>query len=130
MIRLFNAYFPRRTLLLALTESTLIFFVLLPRRSSVSGTDTQLALATQHGYWKIGLVGVICLFCICTTICTILSFSQTRARFPSRLIQGRALAGLIMAVVYYAFPSGDLPRLCDPGITLVGPRLLATAKSS
>ncbi|HWG58377.1 MAG TPA: sugar transferase [Candidatus Acidoferrales bacterium] len=125
MVRIFNAYFPRRTLLLAITEGTLIFAVLLLAAFIRLGTDTQLALTTQHGYLKIALVGFICLFCIYySDLYDPLVLSNSR-EVPSRLIQGLGTACLIMAVLYYAFPAGELCRgFVITGITLVGLSLI------
>lgn len=125
MIRIFNAYFPRRTLLLAISEGTLIFAVLLMAAFIRLGTDTQVALATQHGYLKIGLVGLICLFCIYySDLYDPMVLSNSR-EVPSRLIQGLGMACLIMAVLYYAFPDGELCRgFVITGITLVGLSLI------
>lgn len=125
MVRLFNAYFPRRTLVLAVTESMLIFLVLLAAAFIRLGTNVQLALTAQHGYLKIGLVGLICLFCIYYSDLYDPMVLANSREVPSRLIQGLGMTCLIMAVLYYAFPSGELCRgFVITGITLVGLSLI------
>src|SRR5664280_2866753 len=61
MIRLFNAYFPTRTLLLTVTEAALVTlgFVLAVEFWAGTASDASIYLLYENGLGRIGLVGVL-----------------------------------------------------------------------
>ena len=61
MIRLFNTYFPTRTLLLTLTEAILVTsgFVLAVLLSSGTAVDAKIYLLYENGAGRIGLVVLV-----------------------------------------------------------------------
>src|SRR5438105_15379675 len=60
MVRVFNAYFPVRTLWLAAAELVLVFLALLAAMFMRFGNDTELVLWYQSGFLKIGVVCLVC----------------------------------------------------------------------
>jgi sugar transferase (PEP-CTERM system associated) len=126
MIRLFNAYFPRRTLFLVVTESLLICVALMAAAFIRLGSDTRLILGVQHGYLKVSVVAIVCFFCMYYNDLYDPVIVSSPREVPARLIQGLGTACLIMAVLYYAFPASELCRgFVVTAISLVGLSLIA-----
>src|SRR5438105_2418967 len=121
MIRLFNTYFPIRTLLLGLSEILLVscaFIVATILRFGMQ--DASLSLNYEHGFVKIAIVtGIL-------TVCMYYfdlydSFVLSNWReVVTRLVQVIGTSSVILAVVYYAYPSLRLAR----GIFLIGTALV------
>ena len=126
MVRLFNVYFPKRTVLLLASEGALIWVALLAAAFLCLGADFALAFRDERVYAKLAFVGMTCLLCIYLADAYDPAIVSNRRVVPSRMIQGLGVACLIVALVYYAFPSWEVGRgFAILGISLIGILLLA-----
>jgi sugar transferase (PEP-CTERM system associated) len=117
MIRLFNAYFPVRTVCLGATEALLAALAFLLATVATMGTlDASIALAYEQGLVKIAIVvGVFSLCMYYFDLYDALILSNQREAFI-RLVQVFGTVCLLFAAFYYLFPSLRL----DLGIFLIG----------
>jgi sugar transferase (PEP-CTERM system associated) len=126
MVRLFNVYFPKRTLLLLISEGGLIFMALVASVFVCLGANAEMAFRDQHGFLKIALVGTICIFCVYYSDLYDPTIVSNRREVPARLIHGLGIACLIVAALYYTFPSCQICRgFAIVGISLIGISLIA-----
>lgn len=121
MIRLFNAYFPIRTLLLAVSEAFLIALAMMTSIYARFGPDSSLVLLYESGLIKIGVVAGVCLVCMYYyDMYDSLVLSSMR-EVMTRLIQVLGTACLLMAVIYYVDPFIQLSvGVFLTGITFIG----------
>ncbi len=117
MIRVLNAYFPARTLLLGLSEALWVALAFIAATIARLGTDdARLMLSYERGFLKIGIVAAIFIICMYYfDLYDSLVFSNQREVF-SRLVEVFGTVCILLAVLYYAFPSLQLGR----GIFLIG----------
>src|ERR1700680_949666 len=64
VIRVFNVYFPARTLFLGVSEWIVVFLAFTLALIARAGRDADLVLADEHGIYKIALVAVVYLLCM------------------------------------------------------------------
>jgi sugar transferase (PEP-CTERM system associated) len=111
MIRLLNAYFPRRTLLLGISEGCLIALSFVAAAIVRLGTnDATVMLHYEQGFLKILMLSgafVICMYYFDLYDTSILS---NRREVLSRLIQVLGTMCILLAVVYYLYPPLELGR--------------------
>lgn len=125
MIKLFNAYFPKRTILLVVSESLLILIALLALASLGLGSRTEIALRYEYGYVKIAVVYAVCFISIYYNDLYDPRIISNRREVPLRIIQGLGAACLVVALVYELFPSGQVYRgFGIVAMTLVGVMLI------
>ena len=110
MIRLFNTYFPTRTILLTLTEAVLViagfgFAVLL---SAGNATDARIYLLYENGAGKIGLVVLVFLVLMYYFDLYNSSILTNRREVVTRLVGVLGTTFVALAVLYYAFPAASL----------------------
>jgi len=117
MIRLLNAYFPRRTLLLGISEGCLIALSFVTAAIVRLGTnDANVMLRYELGFLKILTLSgafIICMYYFDLYDTSVLS---NRREVLSRLIQVLGTMCIVLAVVYYLYPPLELGR----GIILLG----------
>jgi len=117
MIRLLNAYFPRRTLFLGISEACLVALAFVAATIARLGkTDASLMLRYEQGFLKILVltgVFVICMYYFDLYDSSILS---NRREVLIRLVQVLGTMCILVALVYYIDPLLELGR----GITLIG----------
>jgi sugar transferase (PEP-CTERM system associated) len=117
MIRLLNAYFPRRTLLLGISEGCLIALSFVAAAIVRLGTnDANVMLRYELGFLKIITLSgafIVCMYYFDLYDTSILS---NRREVLSRLIQVLGTMCILLAVVYYLYPPLELGR----GIILLG----------
>jgi len=90
------------------------------------GANAEVVLRDQHGFLKIALVGTICFLCVYYSDLYDPTIVSNRREVPSRLIHGLGIACLIVAAVYYTFPSCQICRgFAIVGISLIGLSLSA-----
>jgi sugar transferase (PEP-CTERM system associated) len=122
MIRLLNAYFPRRTLFLGISEACLVALAFVAATIARLGkTDASLMLRYEQGFLKIlVLTGafIICMYYFDLYDSSILS---NRREVLIRLVQVLGTMCILVAVVYYVDPFLELGR----GITLIGLLIVA-----
>jgi sugar transferase (PEP-CTERM system associated) len=117
MIRLLNAYFPRRTLLLGISEGCLIALSFVTATIVRLGTNNaNVMLRYELGFLKICTLSgafIVCMYYFDLYDTSILS---NRREVLSRLIQVLGTMCILLAVVYYLYPPLELGR----GIILLG----------
>lgn len=110
MIRLFNRYFPTRTLLLTLTEAMLVTlgFVVAVLVSSGNATDARIYLLYENGSGRIGLV--VCVFLLLMYYFDLYNSAilTNRREVVTRLVGVLGTTFVALAVLYYTFPDVSL----------------------
>lgn len=117
MIRVLNAYFPARTLLLGLSEALWVALAFVAATvARLGASDARLMLNYEQGFLKIAVVASIFIICMYYfDLYDSLVFSNQREVF-TRLVEVFGTVCILLAVLYYAFPSLQLGR----GIFLIG----------
>ena len=123
MIRLFNAYFPTRTLLLTVTEAILVTFGFVLAVVLWAGTtaDANIYLLYDNGLGRIGLiVGVFVLLMYYFDLYDSIVLSNRR-EVVTRLVGVLGCSFVTLAVLYYAFPEVRLSgSTLWVGVAIVG----------
>jgi sugar transferase (PEP-CTERM system associated) len=106
MIRLFNAYFPTRTLLLTVTETVLVFlgFVLAVLLWAGTSFDANVYLMYENGIGRIGLVAVVFLVLMYYFDLYNSVILTNRREVLTRLVGVLGCTFVALAVLYYTFP--------------------------
>jgi sugar transferase (PEP-CTERM system associated) len=106
MIRLFNAYFPTRTLLLTVTETILVFvgFVLAVLLWAGTGVDANIYLMYENGLGRIGLVAAVFLVLMYYFDLYNSVILTNRREVLTRLVGVLGCTFVALAVLYYTFP--------------------------
>ncbi len=110
MIRLFNAYFPTRTLLLTVTEALLVTLAFTVSVVFWAGTamDANIYLLYENGFGRIGLVvGIFVLLMYYFDLYDSIVLSNRR-EVVTRLVGVLGCAFVALSVLYYAFPEISL----------------------
>src|SRR5665811_1344912 len=110
MIRLFNAYFPTRTLLLTVTEAILVTlgFVLAVVFWAGTAADANIYLLYDNGLGRIGLiVGVFVLLMYYFDLYDSIVLANRR-EVVTRLVGVLGCSFVTLAVLYYVFPEVSL----------------------
>jgi sugar transferase (PEP-CTERM system associated) len=117
LIRFLNAYFPRRTFFLGVSEGLLVAIAFIVAATvRLGATDAGVMLSYEQGFLKvIVVVGafVVCLYYFDLYDSAILS---NRREVLSRLVQVLGTSCLLLALLYYVYPPLELGR----GIFLIG----------
>src|SRR5271166_104434 len=110
MIRLFNRYFPTRTLLLTLTEARLVtsVFVLAVLLSSGTAVDAKIYLLYENGAGRIGLVVLVFLVLMYYFDLYNSAILTNRREVVTRLVGVLGTTFVALAVLYYTFPGASL----------------------
>jgi sugar transferase (PEP-CTERM system associated) len=106
MIRLFNAYFPTRTLLLTVTETVLVTFGFVLAVLLWAGTtlDANIYLMYENGFGRIGLVAAVFLILMYYFDLYNSFILTNRREVLTRLIGVLGCTFVALAVLYYTFP--------------------------
>jgi len=110
MIRLFNAYFPTRTLLLTVTEAALVTlgFVLAVEFWAGTASDASIYLLYENGLGRIGLVVAVFLILMYYFDLYDSFVLANRREVVTRLVGVLGCAFVALAVLYYVFPEVSL----------------------
>jgi exopolysaccharide biosynthesis polyprenyl glycosylphosphotransferase len=125
VLRLFHAYIPVRTVLLAVSEAALIVAALLATTMVFLGANGHLVLASQQRIVKIAVASLVCMLCMYYyDLYDSLALGCGREAFL-RLIQVLGTACLILAVLYGFYPNLQLDMaILSSGAALVGVLLI------
>ena len=106
MIRLFNAYFPTRTLLLTVTETILVIFGFVLAVVLWAGTtlDANIYLLYENGIGRIGLVAAVFLILMYYFDLYNSFVITNRREVLTRLVGVLGCTFVALAVLYYTFP--------------------------
>jgi sugar transferase (PEP-CTERM system associated) len=110
VIRVFNLYFPARTLVLGASEWIVVFFAFAFALVARAGRDADLVLADEHGIYKIALVAGVYLLCMYYLDLYDTKILTNRHEVLTRILQVLGLGTIVLAVVYYSFPEVRLGR--------------------
>jgi sugar transferase (PEP-CTERM system associated) len=131
MIRLFNAYFPTRTLLLTVTEALLVTLGFVVAVVFWAGTamDANIYLLYENGFGRIGLVvGVFLLLMYYFDLYDSIVLSNRR-EVVTRLVGVLGCSFVTLSVLYYAFPETRLAgTTLWLGVAIVGTTVPAWRK--
>ena len=110
MIRLFNTYFPTRTILLTLTEAILVTagFVLAVVLSSGDTSAAQAYLFYENGAGRIGLVVLVFLVLMYYFDLYNSTILTNRREVVTRLVGVLGTTFVALSVLYYTFPEASL----------------------
>ena len=110
MIRLFNTYFPTRTILLTLTEAVLVTagFVLAVLLTSGNAAAAQAYLLYENGAGRIGVVVLVFLVLMYYFDLYNSSILTNRREVVTRLVGVLGTTFVALAVLYYVFPDQSL----------------------
>ena len=122
MIRLLNAYFPRRTFLLGVSEAFLVALAFIAATIARLGTtDASLMLSYEQGFLKVVVVSAAFVICMYYFDLYDSSILNNRREVLTRLVQVLGTTCLVLAGFYYVYPSLELGR----GIFLIGTLFVA-----
>ena len=126
MIRLLNAYIPKRTLLLGISEACLITLALVASALARLGAgEARLMLTYQYGTIKILFVSVAFLACMYYFDLYDSAIVSNRREALVRLIQVLGVAYIALGLLYYLYPPMKLGRgIFHLGFLFVGLLLL------
>lgn len=105
MVRLFDTYFPKRTLVLALSDICLVFITLIGATSFIRGSHPQQALGYEHGLLKVTIATIICLCCMYYSHLYDSRLISDPREVSGRLIQGLGITSIVLAASYLIFPA-------------------------
>jgi len=110
MIRLFNTYFPTRTLLLTLSEAILVTlgFLLAVLVSTGTAVDARIYLLYENGAGRIGLVVLVFLVLMYYFDLYNSGILTNRREVVTRLVGVLGCTFVALAVLYYTFPQASL----------------------
>jgi sugar transferase (PEP-CTERM system associated) len=124
VIRLLNAYFPKRTLLLGVSEACLVALAfLIATVARVGASDATVLFNYEQGFLKIFVVSATLIACMHYFDLYDSSVVSNRREVATRLVQGFGTACIVLACLYYFYPPLELGR----GIFLGGFVLAAIA---
>ncbi|HWO35579.1 MAG TPA: TIGR03013 family XrtA/PEP-CTERM system glycosyltransferase [Candidatus Acidoferrum sp.] len=122
MIRLLNAYFPRRVLFLGISEGCLIALSFVAAATVRLGTnDATLMLQYEQGFSKILILSGAFLICMYYFDLYDSSILSNQREVFTRLVQALGSMCILVAVIYYFYPPLELGR----GIILIGLTMVA-----
>jgi exopolysaccharide biosynthesis polyprenyl glycosylphosphotransferase len=117
MIRLLNAYFPKRTLFLGISEACLVALAFVAASiARLGATDAALMLSYEQGGTKIFLVSAVFIGCMYYFDLYDTSILSNRREVLTRLVQVLGVGCILLALVYYMYPPLELGR----GIFVIG----------
>lgn len=129
MVRIFHAYFPIRTLLLALADALVIVIGLSAGTMAVYGSAFSSSFAYADILPKIAVAGIVCMLCIHYFDLYSSHVLADSREVATRLSQVVGTCAIILAVLYYAYPGLKLHhRILITGMVLVGALLIACRK--
>ena len=111
MIRFLNAYFPKRTLVLGVSEACLVaiaFLIATVVRVGVS--DANVLFHYEQGFLKIFVVSVTLITCMHYFDLYDSSVVSNRREVATRLVQVFGTACIVLACLYYFYPPLELGR--------------------
>jgi sugar transferase (PEP-CTERM system associated) len=117
LIRVLNAYFPARTLLLGISEALLVMFGFVAATIVRLGSEeATLTLDYQRGFLKIFVVAAVFIVCMYYFDLYDSFICSNQREILTRLVQVFGTVCILMALVYYVFPPLQLGR----GVFLIG----------
>src|SRR5277367_196474 len=109
MIRLFNVYYPTRTIVLLLCEALIVSGCFLLATVLLQGPDTYLVLNYEYGGLKI--LGLTILTLLCSYYFDLYEPQRISARWEIyfRLLLVLGFVSFLLSAIIYLFPAFDIP---------------------
>jgi len=109
MIRLFNVYYPTRTIVLLLCEALIVSGCFLLATALLLGPDTYLVLNYEYGGLKI--LGLTILTLLCSYYFDLYEPQRISARWEIyfRLLLVLGFLSFLLSAIIYKFPGADMP---------------------
>jgi len=127
MVRLFNVYYPKRTLALVAVEAVLIILALLVPLTVEFGSDTPLVLGYEAGFLRIFVAAAIFMACVYYVDLYSASVLANPRETRARIFACVGAACIILAAVYAIAPTIRLGEMVIlPGIVLSAMGLFAS----
>ena len=113
MIRLFNVYYPTRTIVLLLCEALIVSGCFLLATVLLLGPDTYLVLNYEYGGLKI--LGLTVLTLLCSYYFDLYEPQRISARWEIyfRLLLVLGFLSFLLSAIIYVFPAVDIAPLCS-----------------
>jgi sugar transferase (PEP-CTERM system associated) len=108
VIRIFNAYFPSRTLIMAASEAFLVVLAFTTSCVFWMGSDADLFLNYEGGFFKISLITAVFTICMYYGDLYDSLVLTNRREVIIRLIQVSGFGCLLLAILYTAYPNTRL----------------------
>jgi sugar transferase (PEP-CTERM system associated) len=123
MIRLFNVYYPTRSIVLLLCEALIVSGCFFLATAVMSGQDMYLVLDYEYGAWKI--VALTLLTLLCSYYFDLYEPQRISARWEIyfRLLLVLGFLSFLLSAVLYLFPQADIA----PNVLLLGLIFLTAA---
>ena len=117
MIRLMSAYFPRRILLLGMSESCLVVLAFIAAAvARLGSTDASVMLVYEQGLVRILVLSAAFVLCMYYFDLYDSSVLSNKREVVTRLIQVLGTVSILLAFLYYIYPPLEIGR----GIFAVG----------
>ena len=117
MFRLLSAHFPKRIVILAVSEACLVVLAFVAAAMARLGLDdTRVLLSYEQGFLKISVVSVTFITCMYYFDLYDTSIINNRREVATRFLQVLGTVSIVLAFVYYVYPPLQLGR----GIFLFG----------
>lgn len=127
MVKLFDAYIPGRTLLLAVSETILVFCAMIAAVFLRFGIDADFSLNYEYGLLKVTIISAICILCLYYFDLYDSIVLSDQREVLTRLIEVLGVVCLIAATLFYVYPPARLGRgSLWTGVLLVGISLAAS----
>jgi sugar transferase (PEP-CTERM system associated) len=111
VIRFLNAYFPSRTVFLGVSEACLIALAFMGAAvARLGSTNAAVMLGYEQGYVKILVISASTITCMYYFDLYDSSILRNRREVFIRLVQVLGAVCILLAVLYYAYPSLELGR--------------------
>src|ERR1700709_1389767 len=110
MIRLFNVYYPTRTIVLLLCEALIVSGCFLLATALLLGPDTYLVLNYEYGALKIVALTILTL--LCSYYFDLYEPQRISARWEIyfRLLLVLGFLSFLLSAITYVFPAADIAR--------------------
>jgi sugar transferase (PEP-CTERM system associated) len=117
LIRILNAHFPTRTLILGISEACLVSLAFIAAMiARLGASDASVQLSDEQGFLKIFVVSSTFIACMYYFDLYDTSILSNRRELATRLIQVLGTVCILLSFFYYVYPPLGLGR----GISLIG----------
>ncbi|HEV3276132.1 MAG TPA: sugar transferase [Terriglobia bacterium] len=127
MVRLFNVYYPKRTLALVAVEAVLVLLALLVPMAVKYGSDTSVVLGYEAGFLRISVAAAVFMFCVYYVDLYSVNVLANPREARARIFASVGAACIVLAAVYALAPTIRLGEMVIlPGILLAAAALFGS----
>src|SRR5664279_4325433 len=110
VVRLFHVHFPGRTLVLALSDGLLCALALVAATYVWLGSNADLELRYEHGVLRVLFASLVCVLCMYYNDLYDSLVLRSLRDVIVRMIRVLGAVCIVLAVIYYGFPSVQIGR--------------------